>query len=35
MSEPYPAASAQPTGYPVTLTYDLPDTVARWRPLVH
>jgi hypothetical protein len=34
---PQPAAAAGPPApaYPATLTYDLPDRVARWRPLVH
>lgn len=29
-----PPTSPAPGGYPVTITFDLPDRVARWRPLV-
>lgn len=29
-----PPTSSAPGGYPVTITFDLPDRVARWRPLV-
>ncbi|WP_311209004.1 MULTISPECIES: DUF4389 domain-containing protein [unclassified Aeromicrobium] len=29
-----PPTSPTPGGYPVTITFDLPDRVARWRPLV-
>lgn len=29
-----PPTSPAPGGYPVTITFDLPDHVARWRPLV-
>ena len=36
---PPPPPNAPPTpapgGYPITLTFDTPDKVARWRPLVH
>lgn len=35
---PPPPPSAPPTsagGYPVTLTFDSPEKIARWRPLVH
>jgi hypothetical protein len=35
---PPPPPSAPPTpssGYPVTLTFDTPEKIARWRPLVH
>ena len=35
---PPPAPGAPPTpssGYPVTLTFDTPEKIARWRPLVH
>jgi hypothetical protein len=33
---PPPPSSAPPaSGYPVTLTFDNPEKIARWRPLVH
>lgn len=35
MTEPLTPAPGQPGGYPTTLTFALPDRIARWRPLVH
>lgn len=37
MTDPHAAPAPAPgTGdYPVSLTFDLPDRIARWRPLVH
>ena len=35
---PPPPSGAPPTpssGYPITLTFDTPEKIARWRPLVH
>lgn len=30
-----PAAGPSASGYPITLTFDTPEKIARWRPLVH
>lgn len=33
MSAPTPPAAS--AGYPVTFTFDPPEKIARWRPLIH